>query len=92
MVRAYMATNEYNMERLTKKGVNVGFYQSFVVPQVKRIKGNICDRCASTEDLQVHHLSYDKLTIDNFQLLCRSCHKGIHWKHGGKHGISKETV
>jgi len=73
-----MKTKDYRKEMLRKKGVIVGFYQNFVVPTVKQLKGGKCERCGSNKFIDVHHLDYDNLTLDNFRLLCRSCHKKTH--------------
>lgn len=40
-----------------------------------------CQRCTDNRNLQVHHLSYDRLgeeLDDDLQVLCRGCHLGHH--------------
>ena len=47
-------------------------------------KGCVCSKCGSTENLQVHHLYYDKsknpwnYPDDAFIVLCKKCHEEIH--------------
>ncbi len=70
--------DEYENKLLRGKGVIPYFYKEFIVPAVKRIRGNKCELCPSDKYIDVHHLDYNKLTIDWFQLLCRRCHRRIH--------------
>jgi hypothetical protein len=45
------------------------------------IRGEKCERCASVNNLQVHHLTYDNLfneAPEDLEILCRSCHKKEH--------------
>jgi len=40
-----------------------------------------CERCGSTQSLQVHHLTYYRLGREHpqdVQLLCKSCHEDVH--------------
>jgi hypothetical protein len=53
--------------------------------QVFRYCGKTCKECRSTSHLQVHHKSYDNggprawdYPIGNFEVLCFSCHAGVH--------------
>jgi len=42
---------------------------------------SVCQECGSSENLQVHHLSYEKLGREEFEdltLLCEKCHKARH--------------
>jgi len=75
-----MASKEYNDEKLRAKGVIPFFYQEFVAPMIKKLKGNKCEVCGSLKFLDLHHKTYDECTINDFQLLCRKCHKSIHKK------------
>ena len=40
------------------------------------VKKEFCVKCRSKENLQIHHLDYDKL--DEFEVLCRKCHREVH--------------
>ena len=43
--------------------------------KVLRRKGRVCEICGSTENIQVHHISYDE---EEFAVLCDKCHKALH--------------
>lgn len=43
--------------------------------------GDRCQKCGTTQRLQVHHLSYDRVgqeRLDDLQVLCRGCHELTH--------------
>lgn len=45
------------------------------------IKGNKCAVCGSTENIDVHHLTYERIfneDIEDLEPVCRECHKKIH--------------
>lgn len=42
------------------------------------IKKEFCMRCDSKENLEIHHPDYNK--PDKFQVLCRKCHRSIHYE------------
>lgn len=44
--------------------------------------GNFCSICKNLENIEVHHVDFDRSNniIENLQVLCKSCHKKIHWK------------
>ena len=54
--------------------------------QKKRLKAlekaeHKCERCGTTERLQVHHLSYKNLgcePLEDLQVLCHKCHAELH--------------
>ena len=41
-----------------------------------------CEQCGATEDLQVHHLNYDRFggneLFTDLQVLCKPCHNRAH--------------
>lgn len=43
--------------------------------------GKSCSTCQSIENIEVHHIDFDRTNnrIENLQVLCKSCHKKIHW-------------
>jgi len=44
-----------------------------------------CECCGSTTRLELHHVTYERLTnedIDDVRIVCRSCHQNIHDKLG----------
>ncbi len=58
---------------------------------VRRLKlefaGHRCEKCGATDELHVHHLTYDRFGHENLtdlQVLCRDCHETV---HGRKFGI-----
>ena len=73
---------KYVENGLLADGVEVNFWWEFVVPNVKRIKGNKCEECGTTEGrLQIHHLDYvEEVSINTLQLLCTKCHGIKHRK------------
>lgn len=40
-------------------------------------KGEKCEMCGATENLHIHHKKYT-MNFDDWQLLCKKCHKKIH--------------
>lgn len=68
----------YDRKMFDELGVNRSFYQSFIIPGVKRIKGNKCEVCGSTQKLEVHHSSKELINIDTLKLLCHVCHQKEH--------------
>lgn len=50
---------------------------------VMKVRGEKCETCGSTENLQVHHLKYKKVkaweyTCNDVIVVCRDCHKRLH--------------
>ena len=52
---------------------------------VRRLKlefaGNRCERCGATDELHVHHLTYERFGNENLtdlQVLCKPCHNRAH--------------
>lgn len=44
-------------------------------------RGKVCERCRSTERIQVHHLHYDNLfneQLEDLMVLCVNCHRKEH--------------
>jgi len=40
-----------------------------------------CECCGATSQLELHHITYERLTcedIDDLRVVCRSCHQNIH--------------
>lgn len=69
---------EKHQEYLKKTKVNPQFWENFIIPLVRKIKGNKCEVCKSSRNLDVHHTSYEEININTLQLLCRKCHKEAH--------------
>lgn len=49
--------------------------------RILRLRGYRCERCTAGRNLQVHHLTYDRIgeeRDDDLQVLCRGCHLGHH--------------
>lgn len=63
-----------------KSGVNRGFWTNVVIPLMLKRAGYKCSRCDSINNLEVHHKDYDVQIIENFEVLCKSCHKKVHVK------------
>lgn len=60
-------------------GININFWKNFVIPNVRRIKGNKCEDCGATKPLHIHHLDYVKeVSINTLRLLCTTCHFKYH--------------
>jgi 5-methylcytosine-specific restriction endonuclease McrA len=50
----------------------------------RELKGNKCERCGSTQNLNVHHLSYENVGNEHQKdliLLCKGCHEKEHGHH-----------
>ena len=47
-------------------------------------RGPVCERCKTTEALQVHHVDSNPANDDpkNLMTLCAPCHTRWHWEHG----------
>ncbi len=44
-------------------------------------RSKVCERCGSSELLQVHHLTYERLgneLMDDVEVVCRKCHQELH--------------
>lgn len=55
-----------------------------------RAVGRQCQRCAARRDLQVHHLSYERLGDEwdtDLEVLCRSCHENHHFDESRRQHI-----
>ena len=74
------AHRAYDRKMFTELGVNRTWYHRFIVPHVKRIKGNKCEGCEGTENLEVHHSDLKLINIDTLKLLCKRCHSKKHRK------------
>lgn len=59
-------------------GISNTFWYDFVAPNVRRIKNNECEWCDSVKNLEIHHTSYEVVTIDTLKLICKSCHRKEH--------------
>lgn len=48
--------------------------------------GKICSICKSTENIEVHHIDFDRTNnaLENLQVVCKSCHRKLHWKERKK--------
>ena len=71
-----MVSNNY--KKIYPDGISFVFWNDFVVPQVRRIKGYKCEECGSSKNLDVHHTRKDLVNINTLNLLCRKCHKTKH--------------
>lgn len=56
-------------------GVSYDFWRSFISPMIKKLKGNKCEVCGSTKNLDSHHSQYKLINIDTVKVLCKKCHK-----------------
>ena len=65
---------EQSREWFLKTGMDRKFYTYFVRPNILRIKGNKCENCGATKNLDLHHTSYIIQTIYTIKVLCRKCH------------------
>ncbi len=94
-LKAYYARPDSHLRRLHqemtgerhprfKNGTNVTYYRRVAFAHY----GRACTRCGSTRNLNVHHRDEDRTnyTIENLDVLCRSCHNREHGL-GGAHGV-----
>lgn len=68
----------HNYKKEYPDGISGAFWNVFVVPQVRRIKGYKCEECGSNKNLDLHHTRKDLVNINTLKLLCRKCHKAEH--------------
>lgn len=57
------------------------FHWHFMIRLKRESVGNKCEKCESSHNLQVHHLTYDRIgheRLDDLQVLCEYHHKEIH--------------
>ena len=60
-------------------GILNQFWDRFVNPMVMELKGNKCEYCGATKNLDLHHLDYrQEVSINTLKVLCRKCHKKEH--------------
>jgi len=60
-------------------GISLYFWRDFVVPTIKKIKGNKCEFCGSKYRLHIYHKDYvEEVSINTLQLLCAKCHRQEH--------------
>ena len=73
-------------EKRVYDGISRRFWWEYVKPAVHSRDTN-CVRCGGTENLDVHHKNYsDTLTLNDLELLCRSCHKTGHTRKDTANG------
>lgn len=53
------------------------FWKATVVPYMLK-KFPKCQMCKSQDNLDVHHIDYEKVNINTLKVLCRKCHKKCH--------------
>jgi len=60
-------------------------YGSYVERAINHY-GKICSICESIKNIEVHHIDFDRTNneIENLKVLCKSCHKKVHWKERKK--------
>ena len=55
-----------------------------IIEAVKEYLGNRCYYCNSTKNLHIHHIiplsKGGKNSLGNFEIVCRKCHKKIHYQ------------
>ena len=73
---------DYDRRMFEKLGVAYSFWDNFVRPSVRRIKGNKCEVCSTDKDIQIHHSSLKDITINTLLLLCRAHHTERHERYG----------
>ena len=72
----YEARQRYKSEVFNKKPDEVIKNRVRVFTRYHQNHGDCCEKCSSTENLQMHHLDYnDRLKTVT---LCAKCHKGVH--------------
>jgi 5-methylcytosine-specific restriction endonuclease McrA len=67
-------TSEYEAHIKSKK------WRAFCA-EIRKSRGDACEKCRGTKELHVHHLTYERLGDElpsDVQLLCRACHEKVH--------------
>lgn len=52
------------------------------------IRGKRCERCLSTENIQVHHIHYRNIfreKLEDLMVVCKDCHRKIHGLNSSGH-------
>ena len=52
-------------------------YARYHKEEFSKSKGNKCEICSCTNNLEIHHKKYNR-DCENWQLLCKSCHTKLH--------------
>ncbi len=47
-------------------------------------KDIICQKCGSLKNIETHHKKYPARSINDIEILCKSCHVKLHWKIGNE--------
>ncbi len=88
-----MSLSEYQLDTIKQKLRSLPYKEYLQTPYWKAVRykkkqdcDNKCDRCGSTNELNVHHLDYcyvgeDHLYLDNLMVLCELHHLEWHMKH-----------
>jgi len=65
-----------------KGGTSGGYIRKIGLQQLHKHGIYKCQICGSSEQLEVHHKDRNRLnnSIDNLMLVCKSCHRKIHYK------------
>lgn len=88
---------KYSTEDLLKYGKNNSDKRKRLIGD--GLKERRCERCGSTEKLELHHKNFNKYdnNLDNLIILCENCHDAAHEINGvvkfcrsGKEGRKKE--
>ncbi len=74
------AHKDYRKKVFEDVGVNYGFWSSFIRPMVRHIKGRICGKCNSKNNVDIHHSSLELINIHTLKMLCKTCHSHEHQK------------
>ena len=60
-------------------GEDERFFSQYVSPVVMNRDENRCVKCGATENLLIHHNSYDDdISIYDMATLCKHCHQRLH--------------
>jgi 5-methylcytosine-specific restriction endonuclease McrA len=60
--------------------------------QLFDVRGERCERCGSTRNIQVHHRNYKRVGREqdkDLEVLCRGCHEN---EHEGKNGVVMDPI
>lgn len=69
----YNSQRKYNLKHPEK--AMMGRYKLII----KNSLGNKCQKCGSTERLEIHEKTYSNTTINDCVLLCKKCHMTYHY-------------
>jgi hypothetical protein len=78
---------DYRRREEPRKKINVRQRTEYLVKNNLLLKDK-CQFCDSSENLEIHHRTYNNPEINDLIILCQGCHKALHIEQNRKGGQS----